>query len=295
MLGRGLTEQGYLRGTGYEEPEPTKTHILQLTLELLEEKIKRVREKSDRLEQLQLVLGLVLEDWVNQERKRRSPNDPGPSGVDAGVKNHVLKRTDCRPGVMEGDTAAVPRSPAAEPEPSGWFPSKVVQAMAPGLYFLVLLGLTSRLWAQPASVAGGQLALEDDECCKRCPSGWTQFGNKCYMFHFENKDWADAEVACVAVSGNLAPVHSQEQYTFIKDIIKRSTGSDVYTWVGGHDAAKEGVWLWTDGSKFDFKFWGKGEPNNSDKGENCLMINYDGHGNDISCQMKSPFICAKNL
>ncbi|KAF3696633.1 Galactose-specific lectin nattectin [Channa argus] len=168
--------------------------------------------------------------------------------------------------------------------------------MAPGLYFIVLLCLTSGLWANPDSVGEGpSVSFEDDECCRRCPSGWTEFGNRCYMFYFENKDWADAEVACIAVSGNLASVHSKEQYTFITDMIKRSTGTDVQTWVGGHDAAKEGVWLWSDGSKFDYKFWGKGEPNNTGGAENCLGINYNGSGNDITCQSKKSFVCAKNL
>lgn len=36
--------------------------------------------------------------------------------------------------------------------------------------------------------------VDDDDCCKRCPPGWTQFDDHCYTFHFNGKDWTDAEV-----------------------------------------------------------------------------------------------------
>ena len=38
---------------------------------------------------------------------------------------------------------------------------------------------------------------------------------------------------------------------------------------------QESVWLWSDGSKFDFKGWAKGEPNNAG-GENCMEMNFMG-------------------
>ena len=39
-------------------------------------------------------------------------------------------------------------------------------------------------------------------------------------------------------------------------------GKHTNAWLGGNDVSKEGVWTWSDGSKFEFKNWGKGEPNN---------------------------------
>ncbi|XP_026223365.2 galactose-specific lectin nattectin-like [Anabas testudineus] len=145
--------------------------------------------------------------------------------------------------------------------------------MASALCFVVLLCLTCGLWTGANAQAKEQ---PEEDCCLRCPAGWTQFGDHCYIFQFTPKDWADAETTCVAIAGNLAAVHTKEQYTFIKDMIKRSTGSDVETWIGGEDATKEGVWLWSDGSKFDFKLWPAGEPNNAGGAENCLEMNYNG-------------------
>ena len=39
---------------------------------------------------------------------------------------------------------------------------------------------------------------------------------------------------------------------------------------------QEGVWKWSDGKKFDFNGWHKGEPNNSGGAENCMEINFRG-------------------
>lgn len=36
------------------------------------------------------------------------------------------------------------------------------------------------------------------------------------------------------------------------------------------------MWLWSCGKEFDFKKWGKGEPNNHGGGEGCMEINFRG-------------------
>ncbi|XP_026222708.1 galactose-specific lectin nattectin-like [Anabas testudineus] len=169
--------------------------------------------------------------------------------------------------------------------------------MASSLYFVVLLCLTGGLWTG-ANAQGKDQSVnpdEDGDCCVSCPPGWTQFENNCYIFYFSAKDWADAEVACIAVGGNLAPVHNKEQLTFIEEMIKRSTGSEVPSWLGGHDAVKEGVWLWSDGSKFDYKFWSAGEPSNGGGAENCMVNAFSGKANDLNCQNKKSYVCGKSL
>ena len=39
---------------------------------------------------------------------------------------------------------------------------------------------------------------------------------------------------------------------------------------------QEGEWRWTDGSKFEWNVWHKGEPNNAGTGEHCMEINFRG-------------------
>ncbi|XP_053174056.1 galactose-specific lectin nattectin-like [Scomber japonicus] len=159
--------------------------------------------------------------------------------------------------------------------------------MASNLYLILVL---CGLWiGENANVAAD---------CHVCPPGWTQFEHHCYMFNHDEKDWADAERACTLHGGNLASLPNTKVYNFIRNIIHASTGKHTVTWVGGYDAAKNGVWLWSDGSKFDFKGWHSGEPNNSGTGgENCMEINFRDQEfvNDINCGSKLSFMCGKKL
>ncbi|KAF3855398.1 hypothetical protein F7725_023453 [Dissostichus mawsoni] len=81
---------------------------------------------------------------------------------------------------------------------------------------------------------------------------------------------------CLALGGNLASIKSTTEYDFIRQLVRTAAGKDLEFWVGGHDAVMEGVWLWSDGFKFNFKSWGKGEPNNHGGKEHCMEINFGG-------------------
>ncbi|XP_041654469.1 ladderlectin-like [Cheilinus undulatus] len=101
---------------------------------------------------------------------------------------------------------------------------------------------------------------------------------------------------CTTVGGNLPSVHTKEEYEFLRNTVHQLTGQHVMAWLGGYDAAKEGVWLWSDGSHFDFKHWAKGEPNNAGGHENCMHMNLKGKDfvNDIPCHVKMAFLCEKH-
>ncbi|XP_029291801.1 galactose-specific lectin nattectin-like [Cottoperca gobio] len=161
--------------------------------------------------------------------------------------------------------------------------------MASALHCIVLFCLTSGLWME----ANATCPLKRGRC-EACPAGWTQFCSRCFMFNHEEKDWADAETSCIASGGNLASVKTANEYTFIRELVKRAAGSDKTSWIGGYDAVKEGLWEWSDGSKFDFKSWGKKESNNMKKQENCMEINFKGRDyvNDSSCSLKRSFVCS---
>nr|XP_033485544.1 galactose-specific lectin nattectin-like [Epinephelus lanceolatus] len=163
--------------------------------------------------------------------------------------------------------------------------------MASSLHLIAVLCLTSGLWI------GNAQCQDCCDPCKTCPSGWTQYKDNCYMYHHAPKDWADAERACIALGGNLASIANLGEHDFLKALINRVTDINDQTWVGAHDTTKEGVWMWSDGSKYtNFNgLWGPGEPNNGGGKEHCMEMNYRGKPNDNACTIKKPYFCGRHL
>ncbi|XP_032394478.1 galactose-specific lectin nattectin [Etheostoma spectabile] len=129
-----------------------------------------------------------------------------------------------------------------------------------------------------------------------CPPDWTQFGSRCFEFYIEPKSWLDAETACIAAGGNLASIRSAAEHAFLKEFINKVSGTHKTTWIGGSDAVKEGTWLWSDGSRFKYKSWNVGQPDNW-FGENCLLMNWPQGNtwNDWGCNNLASFVCSKNV
>ncbi|XP_028447190.1 galactose-specific lectin nattectin [Perca flavescens] len=128
-----------------------------------------------------------------------------------------------------------------------------------------------------------------------CPHGWRHCGSRCFSYNAGPKNWIDGEFFCISTGGNLASIHSAEEHEFIRHYIREVTGTDKNAWIGGHDGVKEGTFLWTDGSKFDFTSFATGEPNDFGAGEDCVVMNFNGNNwNDGSCDNEAAFICSKN-
>ncbi|XP_013880205.1 galactose-specific lectin nattectin [Austrofundulus limnaeus] len=132
--------------------------------------------------------------------------------------------------------------------------------------------------------------------CQTCPPGWTWYGGFCYMFDATERDWYDSERFCNSKGASLESLETQSEYEFVRELIRRSKGSDVPAWVGGYDAVKEGVWFWSDGTPFTFNGWSPGEPSNSGGNENCMMINLKNRDyiNDAQCSIKLGAVCTRN-
>ncbi|XP_045072235.1 ladderlectin-like, partial [Coregonus clupeaformis] len=103
-----------------------------------------------------------------------------------------------------------------------------------------------------------------------CPAGWHQNGHRCFSFYPVWATWSTAESYCSLHRGNLVSVHSPGQQVFVQDLVRRHTDQPV--WMGGYDAAQEGMWLWSDGSAVDHFYWEEDEPSNSGQGENCMEL-----------------------
>ncbi|KAM3624134.1 uncharacterized protein V6R79_019405 [Siganus canaliculatus] len=159
------------------------------------------------------------------------------------------------------------------------------------ILLLFLLGLA--LAAEPPS---------DDQRVKLqrggCPAFWFGFNGRCYRYFATRLSWADAELNCVSQGANLVSIHSLEEQYFVKNLIKNfDPQSQRWTWTGLSDVHKEGRWMWSDGCKVKFTFWGEQQPDNWRQIEHCGVVAYGPllKWNDGFCADTFASVCASRI
>ena len=108
------------------------------------------------------------------------------------------------------------------------------------------------------------------------------------------KDWNEARSHCQGTNGgDLASIPDMETNEVVLSLI---SDSGMY-WIGGTDAASEGVWQWADGTPWSFTNWVSGQPNNGNHGsQHHLVIRgmaHEMHGQwlDVTETVNNYFIC----
>ena len=68
--------------------------------------------------------------------------------------------------------------------------------------------------------------------------------------------------------------------------------------LGANDRREEGVFQWSDGtrgSRYSFRWFGRGQPDDRSPGQDCVMMHFYGRRrftwSDHYCQDELPFIC----
>lgn len=119
-----------------------------------------------------------------------------------------------------------------------------------------------------------------------------------YWLNTVKLDWVAAEDRCQAAGASLVKLASKEE----SDFVMTTVASRSSPWIGYNDRAKEGAFVWTDGTsctRYDantpsswcnFFSWCSGEPNNSG-GEDCVHVANVYHWNDASCSDARASIC----
>ncbi|KAK2863322.1 hypothetical protein Q5P01_002855 [Channa striata] len=125
--------------------------------------------------------------------------------------------------------------------------------------------------------------------------GWSRINGRYFYFVNSPRTWVQAEKHCQALGANLASVRNLQEILWLQKLIFVATHSYKEAWIGGSDAEQEGTWLWSDGTRFTYSYWCRGEPNNSNRRQNCLQINHKGSKcwDDLECYVRRPFVCVK--
>ncbi|XP_057686125.1 galactose-specific lectin nattectin-like [Corythoichthys intestinalis] len=130
-----------------------------------------------------------------------------------------------------------------------------------------------------------------------CPTGWTRFMDRCFVFQNTRLNFTDAVEACNNMNGSfLAPVRNSVEDALLFQLIRNGNGGAVRdTWIGFHDAIKEGTFVSIDGEKSKFQNFRTGQPDNFLDGEDCAEIDDEGNWNDDGCADQNTYLCAKDL
>lgn len=119
------------------------------------------------------------------------------------------------------------------------------------------------------------------------------FGGHHYLLvdKVEDLSWVKAKQQCEDRGAHLAVVTTAEEAAFVTTLCDGR-----YMYLGASDAAKEGTWVWVDGSAWQFTNWLDGQPNDYTGAENYLAtyddgewVDVDGSGDDF--WMPTGYIC----
>ena len=94
------------------------------------------------------------------------------------------------------------------------------------------------------------------------------YKDSCYYYSFAQRmSWENAKIECERFKAHLAIIDNEKENEFLRDLAKDNLSSALGVWIGGSDAAEEGVWTWVNGDTITKTFWAKSEPNGG-RGEN---------------------------
>ncbi|XP_050958299.1 lectin-like isoform X1 [Labeo rohita] len=126
---------------------------------------------------------------------------------------------------------------------------------------------------------------------------WYKAGRYCVKYFNSPLNFTDAELKCRATApgAHLVSVHSKKHNDYLLCMVQKFNPNNLRFWLGAFELFKSGVFLWTDGSFWDFQIWTSGEPNHMyTSTEDCVEMNWKetGKWNDDSCHVKKNYICA---
>ncbi|XP_060022910.1 C-type lectin domain family 2 member D [Lagenorhynchus albirostris] len=86
-----------------------------------------------------------------------------------------------------------------------------------------------------------------------CPKEWIGFGNKCFYFSEDARNWTFSQTFCTSLKAGLGQFETEEELNFLK----RYKGPSDH-WIGLRRESSHHVWKWTDRTEYNASFVIKG-------------------------------------
>ncbi|XP_004717494.1 killer cell lectin-like receptor subfamily G member 1 isoform X1 [Echinops telfairi] len=121
----------------------------------------------------------------------------------------------------------------------------------------------------------------DSPCasCPSCPDRWMKYGDHCYYFSGEKKDWNSSLEFCFAKDSHLLMLQDSHEMSLFKTFL-----SNDFHWVG---LRRKSDWRWEDGSVLNFS-----SVVSNSLVQMCGAMNKDGL-QASSCEALLQWICKK--
>jgi len=122
------------------------------------------------------------------------------------------------------------------------------------------------------------------------------FSGNCYQWNSQKLTWSAAEQFCNSQEAHLVSIHSDPENNFVSYQV--NPGKQRF-WIGAQRKSPDStLWIWTDGSSFDYQHFGPGKPDNYGGREACLDIGWSSRDtwDDKPCDQHDhhlPFVCKK--
>ncbi|XP_058414823.1 killer cell lectin-like receptor subfamily G member 1 isoform X1 [Diceros bicornis minor] len=147
-------------------------------------------------------------------------------------------------------------------------------AVALGLLSAILASLLLSQWilcqgSKPSTCAS----------CPSCPDLWMKYGDHCYYFSVEKKDWNSSLELCLSRDSHLLTFTDNQEMSLFKSFLDE----DFY-WIGLRNSSG---WRWEDGSALNFSKILSNSPV-----QNCGTIGKNGL-QASSCEVLLQCICKK--
>lgn len=102
-----------------------------------------------------------------------------------------------------------------------------------------------------------------------------EFNGHSYQVFESGMSWSEAKAYCEELGGHLAVITSEEEQLALEAM----KDSDRRVWIGGY--YQDGQWNWVTGEAWEYEYWGDGEPNGYDDGEECASM-WPNEWNDLA-------------
>ena len=128
-----------------------------------------------------------------------------------------------------------------------------------------------------------------DESEVDCAPNEVWSNDHCYRAFDTTATWLEAVGDCESWGGHLVAIADADENAHARSLLAGRF------WLGLSDQTNEGVWVWADGAPLDFAPWSAGQPNDFDRGEDCVayMAIDDDQWNDLPCSQELPFVCER--